>query len=72
MEGILYVWGAEIRRCVVCNGRRAIFSKREIKLRDDASGEKTLLVGFLAIAGGILFTLALALWILRRSYRLPF
>gem|GEM_PF-4302509 len=71
-EKLLYLWGAELRRCLRCHTRRAVLGNREIRLRETTGRSRSLLVGWLALGGGILVSLIVAYLALARSYRLPF
>ena len=72
-ENFLFVWGAEIRRCLNCNSRRAFFRTREIALKGtETAPSKTELWVVSAIAGSLICCAALALWTLSHFYRWPF
>ena len=73
-ENGLYLWGAEIRRCLECGGRGALSENRSIPLRavDEGSGGESGVGVLIAVAGGILMCLGIGVLVLARFHRLPF
>lgn len=70
LENTLYVWGADIRRCLKCNARTAFFWGREISLVDPEIRRTRGLPAWIAIAFGIFSVAGVAVWILWRFHRL--
>ena len=69
-ENGLYVWGAEISRCLTCEVRTAVLGEREFLLKERKPSP--LWLGWMAIVAGVLATLGTALFTLRRFHRWPF
>jgi hypothetical protein len=71
-ENLLFVWGAEILRCLRCSSRGAFFGNFTVRLSagdgvpsSKGSGIKALV----AIVGGVLACAVVALWTLRHFHR---
>jgi len=72
-ENGLFLFGAEIRRCLACNSRGALLETRAIPLRriEDAPEPDVMRVWPLyAVAGGVLTCVAIGVWVLARFHRL--
>jgi len=68
-ENALYLWGAELQRCLTCNRRTAYFQGREIRLRDPEKPRRWTWVGWVAALIGVLATALVAYLALKHAYR---
>ncbi len=73
-ENGLYLWGAEICRCLECCSRGAFLESRLIPLRavDEGPNFDPGMASWIAVAGGILTCLAIGALVLAKFHRLPF
>jgi hypothetical protein len=70
-ENVLFVLGAAMYRCELCEMRYAYFRKLAFPLRRNTDDATAKIIAF-ALSGGVLVCFAIALWTLRRFHRWPF